>query len=82
MTNALPQLMVNTFKIKIKIYSTGKIHGFKAAGNNFKKRVVKMELEYFYCGHCGYEVFDTFIAYSRTCASGDLYCCPICREEN
>ncbi len=41
-----------------------------------------MMLEYFYCSHCGYEAFDTFVAYNRTCASGDLFNCPICKEES
>jgi len=40
-----------------------------------------MLLEYFYCTHCGAEFFDEFIPYSRTCASGDLYLCPICNKE-
>jgi len=41
-----------------------------------------MELEYFYCGHCGCELLDEFVAYSRTCASGDLFICPVCGEES
>ncbi len=41
-----------------------------------------MDLEYFYCSHCGYEDADIFVTYSRTCANGDLCLCPECNEES
>ena len=41
-----------------------------------------MEVEYYYCHHCGYEDWDISIPYSRTCASGDYCYCPLCGEEN
>ncbi len=41
-----------------------------------------MELEYFCCHSCGYETNHEYIAYSRKCASGDLYLCPNCNEES
>lgn len=41
-----------------------------------------MDLEYFYCSHCGYESFDTYVAFSRTCANGDFCYCPECNEES
>ena len=41
-----------------------------------------MQIEYFYCTSCGYEDNnDVDVAYSRTCASGDIYLCPECNEE-
>jgi len=46
------------------------------------KGVVNMNVTYFYCSCCGYEDFDIFVAYSRTCANGDFYICPECGEES
>ncbi len=40
-----------------------------------------MNVDYIYCNVCGFEGFDIFVAYSRTCASGDIYICPSCNAE-
>ena len=40
-----------------------------------------MDVDYIYCPYCGYENDHIFVAYSRTCASGDLWICPECGEE-
>ena len=39
-----------------------------------------MDVSYVYCNHCGYEDTEVFVAYSRTCASGDLWICPKCGD--
>lgn len=41
-----------------------------------------MEVYYFYCNSCGYEVFDEFIAYSRATANEEWLICPECGEES
>jgi len=41
-----------------------------------------MYVNYFYCSSCGYECFEVFVAYSRTCAGGDLCLCPSCNKES
>jgi hypothetical protein len=33
------------------------------------------------CGACGYEDFDVEIVYVRTVANGDVYECPMCKQE-
>jgi hypothetical protein len=40
-----------------------------------------MEKEYFYCYHCGCELINEFIPYSYTCANGDVFDCPVCKEQ-
>ena len=40
-----------------------------------------MKVDYVYCSACGYEGHDVFVAYSRTCASGDICICPECKSE-
>lgn len=41
-----------------------------------------MNVDYFYCSHCGYEATDIFVAHSATYANGDFYYCPKCNEES
>lgn len=41
-----------------------------------------MNVEYYYCNHCGYEDFDVIVVYSRRTASGEYYHCPRCGQEN
>jgi hypothetical protein len=33
------------------------------------------------CSSCGYEDYDINVIYVRTVANGDVYQCPICKEE-
>jgi Zn finger protein HypA/HybF involved in hydrogenase expression len=40
-----------------------------------------MDAEYIYCPSCGYEDYDVFVVFSRTVANGDVYICPLCKEE-
>jgi predicted nucleic acid-binding Zn-ribbon protein len=40
-----------------------------------------MNLEYIYCGGCGYEASNVYAAYSRQTANGDWYFCPHCGKE-
>ena len=37
---------------------------------------------YFYCPHCGTELFDEPIESAGTYANGDFYYCPVCGEES
>ena len=41
-----------------------------------------MNVEYFYCPHCGIEAYDVYVAYARTTASGDVFICPQCGGES
>lgn len=41
-----------------------------------------MNVDYFYCDHCGYEAFNIFVVYSATYANGDFYYCPKCKNES
>jgi hypothetical protein len=41
-----------------------------------------MNVEYFYCNHCGYEDFYIFVAYSRQTANGQWCLCPECGQES
>jgi len=40
------------------------------------------KVKMYYCNSCGYEDFDIDVSYSRTVANGDLFYCPLCKEEN
>lgn len=40
-----------------------------------------MGVAYLYCDCCGYEDFDIYVEYVRTCANGDICACPNCGEE-
>lgn len=41
-----------------------------------------MDVNYFYCPHCGYEDFDIYVGFSATYADDDYYFCPKCKEES
>lgn len=40
-----------------------------------------MEVEEFYCSHCGYEDQNIRVAFSATKANGDFGYCPKCGKE-
>lgn len=40
-----------------------------------------MDVGYIYCPNCGYEDFNVPVEFSRTVANGDLFLCPMCKEE-
>lgn len=41
-----------------------------------------MDLEYFYCDHCGCEILEPVtVRYWRTVANGDICECPCCQED-
>lgn len=41
-----------------------------------------MNLEHFYCDHCGYEDFDVFVAFDGNYAERRFYICPSCGESS
>jgi len=40
------------------------------------------DLEYYYCGGCGYEAIAVQLEHSRTYNNKDYYFCPMCNEQN